>query len=52
LIVTLLALTAGWAFLEDRWLETAGFSNRDRTAVRRQVAMIIGHMIEREAPTD
>jgi TetR/AcrR family transcriptional regulator, repressor for neighboring sulfatase len=52
LIVTLLALTSGWAFLEDRWLETAGFSSRDRTAVRRQVATIIGDLIERESPND
>jgi len=52
LIVTLLALTSGWAFLEDRWLATAGFSTRDRTAVRRQVATIIGHMIERESGSD
>jgi AcrR family transcriptional regulator len=45
----LMALTSGWAFLEDWWLASAGLEPSDREAVRAQVATIIEQVVERHA---
>jgi len=52
LVMALMAFTSGWAFLEDRWLAAGGFTARDRTAVRSQIATLIEHLVENEAPSD
>ncbi len=46
----LMALTSGWAFLEDWWLASAGLRPSDREAVRAQVAVIIQQLIDHHAP--
>jgi len=46
----LMALTSGWAFLEDWWLASAGFEGTDREAVRAQVATVIEQLVDHHAP--
>lgn len=50
LAAALMAFTAGWAFLEDWWLVSAGFEPDDREAVRAQVGTIITQLVEHHAP--
>lgn len=47
LTVALMAFTSGWAFMEDRWLRTAGFSDADRADVREQISELVVRLIER-----
>lgn len=46
----LMALTSGWAMLEDWWLASAGLGPTDREALRAQVATIIEQLVEHYAP--
>ena len=46
----LMALTSGWAFMEDWWLASAGLQPSDREAARAQVAVIIEQLVEHYAP--
>lgn len=46
LTVALMALTTGWAFTEDRWLRTAGYTDADRARVRQQLSVLIGRLVE------
>ena len=46
-----IALIAGWAFLEDTFLEAAGLDEVDDDEIRDRVAGIIGRLIERETGT-
>lgn len=46
----LMALTSGWAILEDWWLASAGLAGEDRDVVRAQVATLIEQLVERNAP--
>lgn len=46
----LMALTSGWALLEDWWLASAGLAGSDRDAVRAQIATIIEQLIDHHAP--
>ena len=50
LAAALMALTSGWALLEDWWLASGGFRAEDRDAVRAQVATIIEELVDRHAP--
>ena len=45
---TLIALVAGWAFLEDTFVEAAELDAVSDDEIRDRVAGIIGRMIERE----
>jgi AcrR family transcriptional regulator len=45
LVVALMAFTSGWAFLEDRWLRTAGLGDADRARVRGQIAQLIRRLV-------
>jgi AcrR family transcriptional regulator len=49
LTIALMALTTGWAFAEDRWLLTAGFTDDDRTRVREQLSELIGRLVDDES---
>jgi AcrR family transcriptional regulator len=51
LAAALMALTSGWAALEDWWLASSGFGTSDRDAVRAQVATIIEELVEHHAPS-
>lgn len=46
----LMALTSGWALLEDWWLASAGLRTEDRDAVRAQVATLVEQLVERNPP--
>ena len=46
LAVALMAFSAGWAFMEDRWLRTAGLTDADRDRVRDQVTELIRRLVE------
>lgn len=46
LTVALMAFTAGWAFMEDRWLRIGGFDDADRARVRAQLGVLIRRLIE------
>jgi AcrR family transcriptional regulator len=46
LTIALMALTTGWAFAEDRWLRTAGYTDADRARVRQQLSELIGRLVE------
>lgn len=50
LAAALMALTSGWAMLEDWWLASGGIDVADRDAARAQVATIIEQVVERHAP--
>ena len=41
-----MAFTAGWAFMEDRWLRTAGLTDADRERARDQVTALIRRLVE------
>lgn len=45
LTIALMALTTGWAFTEDRWLRTAGYTDADRSRVRRQLSELIERLV-------
>ncbi|MFN3257270.1 MAG: TetR/AcrR family transcriptional regulator [Ilumatobacter sp.] len=46
LTVALMALTTGWAFTEDRWLRTAGYTDNDRARVRNQLSELIRRLVD------
>ncbi|MGN6696502.1 MAG: TetR/AcrR family transcriptional regulator [Aquihabitans sp.] len=46
----LMALTSGWAFLEDWWLASAGIDAGDRDAARAQIGRIIQQLVDQHAP--
>lgn len=50
LAAALMALTSGWAMLEDWWLASGGIDADDRETVRAQIATIIEDIVERHAP--
>jgi AcrR family transcriptional regulator len=50
LAAALMALTSGWAMLEDWWLASSGIDDADREAARAQVATIIEQLVEHQAP--
>ncbi|MEM9517300.1 MAG: helix-turn-helix domain-containing protein [Actinomycetota bacterium] len=43
--VAVMAFAAGWGFLEDRWLATAGLGDADRAAAREQVTLLLQRML-------
>lgn len=50
LAAALMALTSGWAMLEDWWLASGGIDPADRDAARAQVVTIIEQIVEQHAP--
>lgn len=46
LTVALMAFTSGWAFMEDRWLRTGGYTDADRARVRAQVTELIRRLVD------
>ena len=50
LVAALMAMTSGWAMLEDWWLASGGFEPGDREAVRAQIVRIIEQLVDQHAP--
>lgn len=50
LAAALMALTSGWALLEDWWLASSGLDSTDREAVRAQIGTMVQQLIDQNAP--
>jgi AcrR family transcriptional regulator len=51
-VVALMAFTAGWAFLEQRWIDAGGIPEDRRVEARAQVAAMVRRILDREVGAD